>query len=143
VLLGGFGHGQQRSLQIRPRAAKAGDNVRRGMSPLAHYVVETLVTLAAIVALSVLVLAGARRAGMGKSGGPLELVGRLPLDARRAVYLVRVGPTVYVVGASEAGIAKLGEVAPELVDANREGNTDVASATSFREVLSRAFGKSR
>ena len=30
-----------------------------GMSPLAHYVVETLVTLLAIVALSVLVLLGA------------------------------------------------------------------------------------
>ena len=73
-----------------------------GMSPLAHYVVETLVTLLAIVALSVLVLLGARRAGMGRSAGPLELVGRLPLDGRRAVYLVRVGTTVYVVGASEA-----------------------------------------
>ena len=60
------------------------------MSPLAHYVLETLVTLLAIVALSVLVLLGARRAGMGRSAGPLELVGRLPLDGRRAVYLVRV-----------------------------------------------------
>ena len=80
------------------------------MSPLAHYVVETLVTLFAIVALAVLVLLGARRAGMGRSAGPLELVGRLPLDGRRAVYLVRVGTVVYVMGASEAGIAKLGEV---------------------------------
>lgn len=107
------------------------------MSPLAHYVVETLVTLLAIVALSVLVLAFARRAGVGRSAGPLELVGRLPLDARRAVYLVRVGSVVYVVGASEAGIAKLGEVS--------EGSIELASATapreSFREVLSRALGK--
>ena len=53
------------------------------MSPLAHYVLETLVTLLAIVALAVLVLVGARRAGMGRSAGPLELVGRLPLDGRR------------------------------------------------------------
>ena len=29
---------------------------------------------------------------------PLELVARLPLEGRRAVYLVRVGPTVYVLG---------------------------------------------
>src|SRR5450432_4655871 len=86
------------------------------MSPLAHYVVETLVTLLAIVALAVLVLIGARRAGMGRAAGPLELVGRLPLDARRAVYLVRVGATIYVVGASEAGIAKLGEVAAGSLD---------------------------
>ncbi len=108
------------------------------MSPLAHYVVETLVTLLAIAALAVLVLVGARRAGMGRSAGPLELLGRLPLDARRAVYLVRVGTTVYVVGASEAGIAKLGEVA--------EGSIEfpvpaAARSDSFREVLGRALGK--
>ncbi|MEP7052100.1 MAG: flagellar biosynthetic protein FliO [Pseudomonadota bacterium] len=107
------------------------------MSPLAHYVVETLVTLLAIVALAVVVLVGARRAGMGRSAGPLELVGRLPLDARRAVYLVRVGTVVYVVGASEAGIAKLGEV----TDGSIELSAATAANQSFREVLSRALGK--
>jgi flagellar protein FliO/FliZ len=107
------------------------------MSPLGHYVVETLVTLLAIVALAVVVLVGARKAGMGRSGGPLELVGRLPLDARRAVYLVRVGSTVYVVGASEAGIAKLGEVA----ESTLELPTQPSQGDSFREVLGRALGK--
>lgn len=107
------------------------------MSPLAHYVVETLVTLLAIVALAVLVLLGARKAGMGRSAGPLELVGRLPLDGRRAVYLVRVGSTVYVVGASEAGIAKLGEVD----GGSLELPTTPHQNETFREVLSRAFGK--
>ncbi len=107
------------------------------MSPLAHYVVETLVTLLAIVALAVLVLIGARRAGMGRAAGPLELVGRLPLDARRAVYLVRVGTTIYVVGASEAGIAKLGEVAAGSI----EQPVEPARGESFREVLGRALGK--
>ncbi|HEY4106591.1 MAG TPA: flagellar biosynthetic protein FliO [Polyangiaceae bacterium] len=107
------------------------------MTPLAHYVIETLVTLLAIVALSVLVLVGARRAGIGRAGGPLELVGRLPLDARRAVYLVRVGATIYVVGASEAGIAKLGEVADGTLDLG----TAQRESSSFREVLKRALGK--
>lgn len=106
------------------------------MTPLTHYVIETLVTLLAIVALSVLVLVGARRAGMGRSGGPLELVGRLPLDARRAVYLVRVGPTIYVIGASEAGIAKLGEVS----EGTLELPAEPSQGQSFREVLGRAFG---
>jgi flagellar biogenesis protein FliO len=107
------------------------------MSPLAHYVLETLVTLLSIVALAVLVLIGARRAGLGQRGGPLELVGRLPLDGRRAVYLVRVGRTIYVVGASEAGIAKLGEVT--------DGSLDLPAQSqdhqTFREVLLRAFVK--
>jgi hypothetical protein len=61
------------------------------MSPVAAYIVESLVTLVGVVLLAVVVLYGGRRLGIGRSSGPLELVGRLPLDARRAVYLVRVG----------------------------------------------------
>src|SRR3954470_3997696 len=62
----------------RASTVRSGDNVASGMlamSPLTHYVLETLVTLLAIVALSVLVLLGARRAGLGRSAGPLSLVG--------------------------------------------------------------------
>jgi flagellar biogenesis protein FliO len=80
------------------------------MSPLARYVIETGITLLAITALVVVTLYGARRLGVGAPQGPLSLVGRLPIDARRAVYLVKVGETVYVLGASEAGLTKLGEV---------------------------------
>ena len=122
-------------LPLRSRASEC--SVPLGMSPLAHYVVETLVTLLAIAALAVVVLIGARRAGMGRSAGPLELVGRLPLDARRAVYLVRVGSTTYVVGASEAGIAKLGE----LPEGSLELPVQPSQSASFREVLRRALGK--
>ena len=80
------------------------------MSPLGTYVLETVATLIAIVVLAVLVLYAARRLGVGAPRGPVQLVGRLPLEARRAIYLVRVESTVYVVGASEAGLQKLGEI---------------------------------
>jgi len=110
------------------------------MSPLTTYLVETFVTLVAVVALAVLVLAAGRRLGLGRSSGPLELVGRLPLDARRAVYLVRVGKLVYVVGASEAGLTRLGELDAEAIP-------PVASVEGFGDVMarlrrgSRALGK--
>ena len=107
------------------------------MSPLTSYVVETLVTLVAIVALAVLVLYAARRMGGGRQGGPLELVGRLPLDGRRAVYLVRVGKTVYVVGASEAGLAKLGELPGEGLELHA---VETPSRT-FSEALARALAR--
>ena len=80
------------------------------MSPTASYLVETLVTLLAVLVVAVVVLLGARRLGVGAPQGPPELVGRLPLDARRVIYLVRVGPQVLVVGASEAGLSKLSEL---------------------------------
>lgn len=105
------------------------------MSSLGAYLIETFVTLVAVVALAVLVLYGARKWGLGRPAGPLELVGRLPIDARRAVYLVRVGNLVYVVGASEAGLTKLGEIG---ADNLKDGGERTQSTITFRDVLARA-----
>src|SRR4051812_30951302 len=105
------------------------------MTPLSRYVVETLVTLLAVVALSIIVLSALRRVGVGKAGGPLELVARLPLEGRRAVYLVRAGDTVYVLAASENALAKLGEMPAALVP-----RAVPAEPRSFAEVLKRAVG---
>jgi flagellar biogenesis protein FliO len=109
------------------------------MSPLASYVVETLITLVAIVALAVLVLYGARRVGLGRPAGPLRLVGRLPLDGRRAVYLVRVGGTVYVLGCSEAGLEKVGEHAADDLDLPPELEPD----PKLGHALARLLGKNQ
>ncbi|MFO0564046.1 MAG: flagellar biosynthetic protein FliO [Polyangiaceae bacterium] len=111
------------------------------MSPLAKYVVETMITLLGIVALAVVVLYGARRLGVGRPAGPLSLVGRLPLDGRRAIYLVRVGKTVYVVGASEAGLAKLGELADTGLELETEGGVEGPKLEGFKQVLARVTKK--
>ncbi|HEY6079235.1 MAG TPA: flagellar biosynthetic protein FliO [Polyangiaceae bacterium] len=105
------------------------------MTPLSRYVVETLVTLVAVVALAVLLLSALRRAGIGKASGPLELLARLPLDGRRAVYLVRVGETIYVLGGSEQALQKLGELPPGAVL-----QTAAEREPSFTAVLRRALG---
>jgi flagellar biogenesis protein FliO len=81
------------------------------MTSYAGYLLETLLTLAVVCAAAFGVLYGARRLGVGRPSGPVTLAGHLPLDGRRAVYLVRVGAQVIVVGASEAGLTKLGELA--------------------------------
>jgi flagellar protein FliO/FliZ len=107
------------------------------MSPLASYIVETFVTLFGVVVLAVLVLYGGRRLGLGRPAGPLELLGRLPLDARRAVYLVRVGKLVYVVGASEGGLTRLGELDADAVPTSLPA---VAPSASFARVLARVVG---
>jgi len=107
------------------------------MSPLATYLLETAVTLGAIVTLAVLVLTGARRFGVGRPQGPLRLIGRLPLDGRRAIYLVRVEKKVFVLGASEAGLHKLGELEGDHLD------LDAPEPPPFREVLERTFGRRR
>lgn len=80
------------------------------MSSYGGYVIETFVTLLAVCVLAAVVLWSARRMGIGRAGGPIELLGHLPLEPRRSIYLVKVGAQVYVVGAGEGGIIKLGEV---------------------------------
>jgi flagellar biogenesis protein FliO len=104
------------------------------MTPLSRYVVETVISLVAIVALSIVLLSALRRAGVGKANGPLELVARLPLEGRRAVYLVRVAETIYVLGASDNAMQKLGEL---------PNGTFLPAAhepQSFADVLKRAVG---
>src|SRR6185369_3499399 len=105
------------------------------MSPVAAYIVETFVTLLGVILLAVAVLYGGRRLGLGRASGPLELVGRLPLDARRAVYLVKVGKLVYVVGASEGGLTRLGELDSDAVPAVTGSNP----SRTFGEVLARVL----
>ena len=108
------------------------------MSAYASYIVETFVTLLAVCGIAFVVLYGARRLGVGRPRGPVQLVGHLPLEARRSVYLVKVGTQVLVVGASEAGLVRLGEVAPgELA----EGDTGTGTASApFADVLAKVLG---
>jgi flagellar biogenesis protein FliO len=96
------------------------------LSPVLAYVVQTLVTLVGVGALGVLLVYGARRAGVGRASGPMAIVGRLPLDARRALYLVRVGRAIYVIGASEMGLVKLGETTEAELSTNETEGRDGA-----------------
>ncbi len=108
------------------------------MGSYAGYLLETFVTLLAVCGLAFVVLYGARRLGIGRPRGPIQLVGQLPLDARRAIYLVQVGGQVLVVGASEAGITKLGEVAATDLPA-----VDPTMAAPFSDVFARVLGNGK
>ena len=106
------------------------------MPSYSFYLIETLVTLFGVSTLAILVLWGARRLGVGRSSGPIELHGHLPLEARRSIYLVRVGAQVFIVGVGEGGFTKLGELpASELPAASP------TRGASFADVLARALAK--
>jgi flagellar protein FliO/FliZ len=106
------------------------------VGPYAGYIVQTLVTLLAVCALAFVVLYGARRLGLGRPRGPISLVGLLPLDARRSIYLVKVAGQVIVVGSSEAGFTKLGEFSAD--DVPEEAPKPSAP---FADVLARVLKK--
>jgi flagellar protein FliO/FliZ len=102
------------------------------------YLIETSVTLVAVCALALVVLWGARRLGVGRPTGPIELCGHLPLDARRSIYLVRVGAQVFIVGVGEGGFTKLGEL-----DASEVPEPAAMRTAPFAEVLGRAFRRQK
>jgi flagellar biogenesis protein FliO len=107
------------------------------VSSYSTYVAQTIVTLALVCAIAALVLWVARKAGVGRSTGPIVLVGHLPLDARRGIYLVKVGEQVFIVGASEAGFTKIGEM-----DASSVPQAEPpASRAAFSDVLARVMGR--
>jgi flagellar biogenesis protein FliO len=108
------------------------------MSPTASYLVETFVTLLVVCALAFVVLYGARRLGIGRPRGPIALVGQLPLDARRAIYLVRVGGEagqVIVVGVGEGGFTKLAELPAGSLPASE------AEPAPFADVLAKVLAR--
>lgn len=108
----------------------------RFVSPYASYILSTFISLAAIVALGFAVVYAGRKLGLAKAHGPMQVVGQLPLDARRSIYLVRVGKSVMIIGASENGLAKLGELSEDEVPKEAE------AATRFSDVMKRAFQSS-
>lgn len=80
------------------------------MGPYASYLLETVLMLVVVCGLALVVMVAAKRVGVGRASGPITLVGQLPLDARRGLYLVRVGARVFLVGVGEGGFTKLGEL---------------------------------
>jgi len=117
-----------------PRAARHRARALSSSS-YAGYILETLLTLVVVCGVAFGVLYGARKLGVGRATGPMRLLGQLPLDARRAIYLVGVGDQVFVVAAGEGGFTKLGEMAradlPAAID----------ETPAFAKALAAAFGK--
>ena len=105
---------------------------------MGRYLVETIVLLVVMCALAIVVLFVARRAGLGAARGPIRLVGQLPLDPRRSVYLVQVASKVLVVGVAEGGMTKLGEL-----DDSELPAAPLPSSHSFRDVLARVVGRQK
>ena len=110
------------------------------MSPEATYVVQSLFTVALFGGALYGALWGLRRVQGAPARGPLEVIARQPLDGRRAIYLVRVGKRVIIVGATDGALTRLGSTSLDSIERELPAK---APATSFRDVLSRALGRDK
>jgi flagellar biosynthetic protein FliO len=75
---------------------------------------QTLMALAGVCALAWWLLRWGARRGLGALAGPgagrVEVLERTTLDARRAIFLVRIGARVLVVGAGDQSLSLLTEM---------------------------------
>jgi flagellar biogenesis protein FliO len=101
----------------------------------AGYLIESGLVLVVIVAFAAVVVYAARRAGLTRAVGSMELLARLPLEARRSVYVVRVLDCVLIIGCSEAGLTKLGELPRDAAEALRVVPRNDGFATVLARML--------
>lgn len=107
-----------------------------GMGPYGSYLFETVVMLVVVCGLAFGAMVLAKRVGVGRAHGPIELVGQLPLDARRSLYLVKVGARVFLVGVGEGGFEKIGEIGADEVPEPK-----APAGASFADLFARALSK--
>ena len=106
------------------------------------YVFEMLRTLLALAGVCVLAWAVLRmlaKRGIGQpfagKGDLVQVLQRVPLDARRALYVVRAGKRLLLVGVGESGAPSLvAEIDPALVSAHAATTASDAPAPTGNAV---------
>ena len=103
---------------------------------------QSLLALAAVCVLAWVVLRmfSRRGFGIGPTGGRVRVVERIPLDARRMLYVVKVGERLLLLGSGDAASPTLiTEIDPASLPAVPERKP---LGESFRDVLARVRGRS-
>jgi flagellar biosynthetic protein FliO len=102
---------------------------------------QTILALTAVCILAWVVLRWGAKRGLsfGGQGARVRVIERVVLDARRSLYLVRVGDKVLLIGAGESGApAVLAELSPDEVPELPAPS----GGGGFAEVLKRIAGRS-
>lgn len=99
---------------------------------------QALLALGAVCLIAWWVLRALGRQGVGRArSGRIEVLERVPLDARRSLYLVRIGDRAWLVGAGDgASPTLLAELSPEALPPAPQ-----SEPRSFRETLDRLAGR--
>lgn len=100
--------------------------------------VQSLLALMAVCILAWVVLRWASKSGMGFGRGKrIKVLEKIPLDARRHLYLVEVGGKVLLLGAGDGAAPRLiSEIDPDSLPELEESPTKA----SFADVMARLRG---
>lgn len=105
----------------------------------------SLLKLAGALVFILLVIYGSvwlmKRFSLGRLAGGgemISIVDKRHLSPKQAIYLIKVGRTHLLVGSSEAGLSKIGDVTPEDVAPPSPGTPERSSESKFNRVLKQA-----
>jgi len=122
----------------RPVSEKLVDRADSGPS-LGGFVVGSLVVMALLVGLFLLLKRVGRGSRFLAGGGVISVLARKPLGQRQEVFLVEVGPKVFLVGSTRDTLSTLGEFSnPDeiaVLRAKLPGRRDDSMKLAFRESL--------
>lgn len=124
-----------RAPEAAAQAATAGDG----------YVGMLLTTVLLLVVVCVVAFVVVRLLRRGLEGRPVgegvvTVVARVPLEPRRALYVVRVGGKTLVLGASEGGLGLVTELPDDAVPV---APAEVGAGRRFAELVAAAWGRRR
>jgi flagellar biogenesis protein FliO len=104
---------------------------------MGSYLVSTTLALIAVCGIAVIVLRALKPGGPRPKGGAIKLLGVLPLEARRSVYLIEAGGRCFLVGAGDGPLAVLAELDKAAV----AGEPAVPARSVWAQALTRMFSK--
>jgi flagellar biogenesis protein FliO len=101
--------------------------------------IEVLLALGGVLVLAYVIL----RVGLPRmfgmrtsSGGPIQILARYPLEPKKALYLVKAGTQVFLIGTSESQVQYLTAIAADNTEeVLRFAQSDEAPRKDFRQIL--------
>ena len=99
----------------------------------------SLVSLGIVCVLAYVSLRFLGKRGIGRASGPIRVLGRCPLEPRRALYLVETAGRCFLVGVGDGPMTMLAEVGAAEVKAQLPEPTEAGKR--FADVLGRVLGR--
>ena|SRR5688572_19795791 len=100
----------------------------------------SFLSLGLVCLLAWLALRWLSRRGVGRSGGPLQVVARCALEPRRSVYVIEAAGRCFLVGVGDGPMSLLAELDAVAVKAAVVAAPEPLSGAAFGAVLARVLG---
>lgn len=98
----------------------------------------SLLSLGFVCVLAFVALRFLGRRGVGRPNGPIKIMARLPLEPRRALYVIETAGRCFLIGVGDGPMTMLAELGADQVKASLPVASE--TGTRFADVLGKVLG---